>query len=146
VFFSLLCFTGTVLVHLLAAVLYARHAIGEQTRAKADGGSGMNCPSKERSEATSSSDASNARLTSLYPPIRSVYITAPYPFEALDTFVDISAQRYNLNLVRFGGGMKIALERFLDGDVGKGVKAVLVGTRRGDPHGGESLFMVESMW
>jgi FAD synthetase len=85
-------------------------------------------------------------MTSLYPPIRSVYITAPYPFAALDTFVDISVQRYNLNLVRFGGGMKIALERFLDGDVGKGVKAVLVGTRRGDPHGGESLFMVESMW
>jgi FAD synthetase len=47
-----------------------------------------------------------------------------------------STRQYNLDLYRFGGGMKGALEEYL-GDGGKGVKAVLVGTRRGDPNGGE---------
>lgn len=35
--------------------------------------------------------------------------------------------------------MKVALKDFLESEVGKGMEAVLVGTRRGDPHGGEFL-------
>lgn len=72
----------------------------------------------------------------LYPPIRSVYITAPYPFEEMEEFVLDSVQVYNLDLWRFGGGMKAALEEYLKCEGGKDVKGILVGTRRGDPNGG----------
>ena len=78
-------------------------------------------------------DASSAIL---YPPIKSIYITAPDPFPALETFVLESTERYGLDLYRFGGGMKAALEEYLGCGGGKGVKGVLVGTRRGDPNGG----------
>ena len=74
-----------------------------------------------------------------YPSIRSIYITAPNPFEALDTFVLDSATRYGLELYRFGGGMKAALDEYLSCGGGKGVKGMLVGTRHGDPNGSESL-------
>ncbi|GFZ44659.1 hypothetical protein JCM24511_02383 [Saitozyma sp. JCM 24511] len=70
-----------------------------------------------------------------YPPIKSVYITAPNPFPSLDAFVLASAERYGMDLWRFGGGMKAALEEYLGCGGGKGVKGVLVGTRRGDPNG-----------
>lgn len=72
-----------------------------------------------------------------YPPIKSVYITAPNPFPQLDQFVISSAERYGLDLYRFGGGMKAALEEYLGCGGGKGVRGVLVGTRRGDPNGGK---------
>ncbi|WVQ92827.1 hypothetical protein IAS59_006644 [Cryptococcus gattii] len=69
-----------------------------------------------------------------YPPIRSIYITAPNPFAELDTFVISSTKLYGLDLYRFGGGMKAALEDWLGCGGGRGVKSVLVGTRQGDPN------------
>ncbi|TYJ58626.1 hypothetical protein B9479_000461 [Cryptococcus floricola] len=71
-----------------------------------------------------------------YQPIRSVYITAPNPFPELDEFVLACTERYGLDLWRFGGGMKSALEEWLKCGGGKSVKGVLVGTRQGDPNGG----------
>lgn len=50
-----------------------------------------------------------------------------------------SARRYGMDLYRFGGGMKAALGEYLACGGGKGVKGVLVGTRAGDPNGGELL-------
>ncbi|WWD22839.1 hypothetical protein CI109_107333 [Kwoniella shandongensis] len=70
-----------------------------------------------------------------YPPIRSIYITAPNPFPTLDEFVLDITKRYAMDLYRFGGGMKAALEEYLGCGGGKGVKGVLVGTRQGDPNG-----------
>ncbi|EIW73136.1 hypothetical protein TREMEDRAFT_25020 [Tremella mesenterica DSM 1558] len=43
--------------------------------------------------------------------------------------------RYGMDLYRFGGGMKGALCSYLDCQGGKGVKGVLMGTRKGDPNG-----------
>ena len=80
--------------------------------------------------------ASTSRSRLPYPPIKSIYITASDPFPALETFVMDSTERYGLDLYRFGGGMKAALEEYLHCRGGKGVKGVLVGTRRGDPNGG----------
>lgn len=54
----------------------------------------------------------------------------------MEEFVLDSVKVYNLDLWRFGGGMKAALEEYLKCDGGKDVKGVLVGTRRGDPNGG----------
>ncbi|KAK8844609.1 hypothetical protein IAR55_006456 [Kwoniella newhampshirensis] len=70
-----------------------------------------------------------------YPPIRSIYITAPNPFPALDEFVLSCTKRYAMDLYRFGGGMKAALEEYLGCGGGNGVQGVLVGTRQGDPNG-----------
>ncbi|ORX34999.1 hypothetical protein BD324DRAFT_633572 [Kockovaella imperatae] len=80
-----------------------------------------------------SAPSSSSKLP--YPPIRSIYITAPDPFPELETFVLDSAERYGMDLYRFGGGMKAALEEYLNCGGGRGVKGVLVGTRRGDPNG-----------
>lgn len=79
--------------------------------------------------------------------MRSIYITAPNPFSALETFVSESAERYNMRLVRFGGkGMKVALEDYLGSEQGRGVRAMLMGTRRGDPNGGEYNILGYCMW
>jgi FAD synthetase len=45
-----------------------------------------------------------------------------------------------MDLYRFGGGMKSALGEYLGCEVGKGVKGMLMGTRKGDPNGGKFLF------
>ena len=92
------------------------------------------------------------------PPLPSLYITCTSPFQEVDDFVADSIQRYNLKITRLGGGMKQGLERYLDGEgqdmLGNGsgsadeqvqagrkekraVKAMFIGTRRTDPHGGE---------
>lgn len=73
-----------------------------------------------------------------YPPIRSVYFTAPNPFPALEKFVIDSATRYALDLYRFGGGMKSALSEYLACTGGRDVRAILLGTRQGDPNGSKS--------
>jgi FAD synthetase len=70
-----------------------------------------------------------------HPRLKAIYITAPAPFPEVESFVDDSVIQYNLELVRLPGSMKQALSDYLEGD-GKGVKGVLVGTRRNDPHGG----------
>lgn len=74
-----------------------------------------------------------------YPPIRSIYITAPNPFAELDKFVISSTKLYGLDLYRFGGGMKAALEDWLGCGGGRAVKSVLVGTRLGDPNDGQFI-------
>jgi len=84
---------------------------------------------------TSESSSTPARTR---PPIKAIYITAPAPFPSVEAFVDDCAQHYGLDLVRIGGGMKDALSAYLaPGSSGEGVEGVLVGTRRGDPHGGK---------
>lgn len=82
---------------------------------------------------------------STLPPLKAIYITSPAPFPEVEHFVDHTAEAYHLDLVRIEGGMKAALAVYLGEredrrnepgwGTGKGVQAVLVGTRRGDPHG-----------
>lgn len=122
---------GTVLVHMLAAVL-RRRAI---QRGRQD--NTVSC-------------------------IPALYITCSSPFQEVEDFVMDSIRRYNLRLVRQGGGMKEGLEMYLNGvgqeeafehaaarrqsDSANGdarrqprkrdIKAIFVGTRRTDPHGG----------
>ncbi|WWC85694.1 uncharacterized protein L201_000560 [Kwoniella dendrophila CBS 6074] len=170
----------TVLLHIYAAVLYARHNNSCQSRLLPQPDSSIEIPSLpasssfNKSTSSSSSSSSSFSLESLstliegptsnpptlnnhsnqspstnhsthhqppslttstlnYPPIRSIYITAPNPFPKLDEFVLSCTSKYNLDLYRFGGGMKLALEEWLNKG-GKGCKSVLVGTRKGDPN------------
>lgn len=80
-------------------------------------------------------------------PIPSIYIAALSPFEEIEAFIAASEQRYNLSLFRVtspppsgvekgGEGMKYALKTYKKQY--SGIEAILVGTRRGDPHGGLS--------
>ncbi|KAK5121721.1 hypothetical protein LTR85_004596 [Meristemomyces frigidus] len=66
--------------------------------------------------------------------LRSVYIISPHPFKEVDDFVDDSLRTYHLDLARYAKPMKEAFADYL-GDY-KEVKAIFVGTRRTDPHGG----------
>ncbi|KAF9108110.1 3'-phosphoadenosine 5'-phosphosulfate sulfotransferase [Mortierella sp. AM989] len=67
-------------------------------------------------------------------PIPSIYVTHKNPFGQVERFVDDEIERYNLDLLRIPGPMKKALEDYnaLKSDI----KAIMVGTRRDDPHGG----------
>ncbi|KAG8678606.1 3'-phosphoadenosine 5'-phosphosulfate sulfotransferase, partial [Ceratobasidium sp. 394] len=136
----------TVLLHLLAAVLRRRMLEGI--------GYGSRCPEEDNvvadgavvspclSDATLSPLRSIAPLPSLRPPpIRSVYVLCPSPFVAVDEFVEASIKAYDLRLVRVEGSMKVALQSYLDTPGGAGVEAVLVGTRRNDPHGAKLDFL-----
>jgi FAD synthetase len=163
-------YAGTVLLHLFAAVLYARHTSlptsippfhpplpspGPSHDSRPNGHSspvstalsapinGPNHPppplpiSCVQPPSSSTHHIRHSSMPYPYPPIRSIYITAPNPFRALESFVLSSAETYGLDLYRFGGGMKAALSQYLGCGGGRGVRAVLVGTRRGDPNGGE---------
>lgn len=140
----------TVLLHIYAAILYARHQHqpGHIPSASHVEPTSSNPSSSIPRISPATSNGSTAIIPppetdpypistpSPYPPMRSIYITAPNPFPALEEFVATSATAYNMRLVRFGGrGMKVALEDYLGCDEGKGVKGMLMGTRKGDPNG-----------
>ncbi|TVY51437.1 putative FAD synthase [Lachnellula cervina] len=69
----------------------------------------------------------------LPPKLQSVYIISPHPFAEVDEFVDGSIDTYRLDLARYTQPMKEAFRVYLREHAG--VKAILVGTRRTDPHG-----------
>lgn len=82
-----------------------------------------------------------AHQSAPYPVIRSVYFTSANPFPEMEAFVIDSVNRYALDLYRFGGGMKAALSEYLSCLGGSEVRAILLGTRQGDPNGSEWLEM-----
>jgi len=144
----------TVLLHLFAAALYARHTdlpSGIRIRkvqveipqiahsATTDSLSAMPDTAHPGGSLSSGQERAEEHETSegdrLYPPIKSIYITAPNHFAELDDFTDDSVTRYGMDLYRFGGNMKAALTEYLSCGGGKGVRGILVGTRTGDPNG-----------
>jgi FAD synthetase len=64
----------------------------------------------------------------------SVYIISSHPFAEVDEFVNSSSEHYHLSLSRYAMPMKQAFAKYLEDN--KHIKAILVGTRRTDPHGG----------
>lgn len=138
---------GTVLLHLLAAVLARRATLKNGlTSPSSPSLVARNGISKDRQATTA-----NPRLTDLsaHPLIRSVYVTCDEPFPEVEEFVEECTGRYGLDLVRVGGSMKDALRTYLEGSksgsnsgptrdlpAGHGIDAMFIGTRRGDPHGG----------
>lgn len=62
-----------------------------------------------------------------------MYIVSPHPFTEVDDFVNDSITRYKLDLARYAMPMKEAFGVYLEEK--RKVKAILVGTRRTDPHG-----------
>lgn len=66
--------------------------------------------------------------------LRSIYILPPNQFPEVDAFVQTSAAHYQLDLDSSSKPMKSAFEEYLEEH--KEVKAIFVGTRRTDPHGG----------
>ncbi|KAG4030737.1 hypothetical protein MFRU_011g01920 [Monilinia fructicola] len=65
----------------------------------------------------------------------SVYILSPHPFPEVDDFVATSSAHYHLSLSRYASPMKQAFAQYLDEH--KHIRAILVGTRRTDPHGAD---------
>lgn len=162
-------FKGTVLLHLLAAVLRRRVSKGigydpiceQDDKVVADGvvvlpsysnatlspGSFADSSQQKHEPTISHPPSLETRGPALssaplhLPPIRSVYVLCPSPFKEVDEFVESSAKAYNLRLVRVPGSMRLALQAYLDTPEGHGVEAVLVGTRRNDPHGGKFFIL-----
>jgi len=66
--------------------------------------------------------------------IQSVYIQAPHPFSEVESFVASSMRTYSLSLSTYAKPMKAAFAEYLADK--PAVKAIFVGTRRTDPHGG----------
>ncbi|PHH88313.1 hypothetical protein CDD83_7693 [Cordyceps sp. RAO-2017] len=65
-------------------------------------------------------------------PLQAIYIAPPDPFPEVEDFVAVSAERYNLDLMRYALPMRDALEAYRRDR--PPVKAVFMGTRRTDPH------------
>jgi FAD synthetase len=65
--------------------------------------------------------------------LQSVYIISPHPFAEVDYFVKESTEAYQLDLAHYALPMKEAFEVYLRDK--PNVKAIMVGTRRTDPHG-----------
>lgn len=87
--------------------------------------------------------------------MRGLYVKCEQPFQEVETFIEQTVDAYDLDLVHLGGPMKTVLSTYLGpssyfdedpitgtpGSVsgvapGHGVKAMFIGTRRNDPHGG----------
>src|ERR1700733_15257339 len=133
-------FLGTVLLHLLAAVLVHR---ATANAAPATLFSSLPVSFGSGSAPTSDSQTSPPHM------IPSLYVTCEHPFDEVEAFVDDCRTRYHLDLVRIGGGIKEALARYLGATSlssgkssmhltkyimsskapGEGVKAILMGTR-----------------
>ena len=77
--------------------------------------------------------AAHMKSRTLPTALPSVYVIAPHPFNEVDDFVTASVSEYHLDLARYAMPMKDAFIRYLE-DYPK-IKAILVGTRRTDPHG-----------
>ena len=65
--------------------------------------------------------------------IPTCFVKPPQTFAEIDEFVTECAERYSLDVERISLPMKLAFTKYLERN--KQVKAVLVGTRRTDPHG-----------
>lgn len=65
--------------------------------------------------------------------LHTVYIISKHPFAEVGEFVDESSATYKLDLVRYAMPMKEAFRTYLDEH--KKIRAIMVGTRRTDPHG-----------
>lgn len=144
---------GTVIVHILAAVL-RRLAGLSQPLTKVVSSASLPAAS------SSSSPSSSAQPL---PPIPTVYIACDSPFAKLEDFIRDSQRRYNLDLYTVTGGMKEGLIEYFAGGGEAGVpeagrkekggveavgstsrrqrdvKAIFIGTRRTDPNGGEQI-------
>ncbi|KAF9195646.1 3'-phosphoadenosine 5'-phosphosulfate sulfotransferase [Haplosporangium sp. Z 11] len=112
----------TVILHLFVAVLYKMHG------SELDGSS-----TSTASSDTLQQQQHPSRHSQRYP-IPSIYVTDENPFGQVERFVDDEIERYNLDLIRIPGPMKKALFEYkaLKNDI----MAIMVGTRRDDPHGG----------
>ncbi|KAF9925126.1 FAD1 flavin adenine dinucleotide synthetase [Linnemannia zychae] len=108
----------TVLLHLFVAVLYKLHGNEQQQHTPPD------TPQLEQQKPSHPQRY----------PIASIYVTHKNPFGQVERFVDDEIERYNLNLIRIPGSMKKALEEYHQ--LNDNIKAIMVGTRRDDPHGG----------
>ncbi|RDW80456.1 hypothetical protein BP5796_05154 [Coleophoma crateriformis] len=65
--------------------------------------------------------------------LQTVYIISPHPFDEVTNFVETSVSTYKLDLSRYALPMKEGFQKYLEDRTR--VKAILVGTRRTDPHG-----------
>ncbi|KAF9291448.1 3'-phosphoadenosine 5'-phosphosulfate sulfotransferase [Mortierella alpina] len=113
----------TVILHLYIAVLYKLH------------GSVMDTALAALSLPDNSQQQQQQRHHPQRYPIPSIYVTDEKPFGQVERFVDDEIERYNLDLVRIPGPMKKALFDY-HGLKNGSIKAIMVGTRRDDPHGG----------
>jgi FAD synthetase len=114
---------GTVLLHLLVAVRSRRYRRRTSRKEELYNNGANGCACAQGSKPAPLS-------------LKSVYITCSSPFDAVEEFVSETRDLYNLALFRTspaGIPMKEALSIYQQVD--PDVKAILVGTRRDDPHG-----------
>ncbi|GAA97164.1 uncharacterized protein L969DRAFT_91987 [Mixia osmundae IAM 14324] len=106
----------TVILHLLAAAVCMR-ATGVRDH-----------KSFKESDRLNGAHAA-ARPTS----IQCMYVRCDSPFDEVESFVETCRARYQLKIDKVAASMKSALAQYQSSH--PAVKAIIVGTRRGDPHG-----------
>ncbi|TQS35864.1 hypothetical protein Golomagni_03702 [Golovinomyces magnicellulatus] len=96
-------------------------------------GTGAIEPVKTTTTTSSRTRSSSKTRSSSSRRLPSVYVMSPNPFPEVDAFVTASAEMYGLDLVRYTFPMRTAFTCYLEER--REIKAILVGTRRSDPHG-----------
>lgn len=73
---------------------------------------------------------------SLPPLLPAILIPPPHPFPAATAFTASSSAHYRLALSQYASpSMRAAFAAYLSGPAGRPIRAIMVGTRRTDPHG-----------
>ncbi|PVG01636.1 adenine nucleotide alpha hydrolases-like protein [Serendipita vermifera] len=132
----------TVLLHLLAVCLWNRRTVKEDEPERQG-------PESVSATITSEINGNLSQNSSLNTRFKALYITCSAPFSEVDAFVEHCASSYSLELFQTRPGglpMKEALMQYKEHD--PSVKSVLLGTRRGDPHGEKLGFrtMTDEGW
>ena len=135
--------SGTVLAHLYATILYGTHENGESSpsiSSQIPTSSVLPCSTKKPASTASSH---HVRPNGLYSTtgmktMSSLYVQCRSPFPQVEEFVDQCRSRYHLDITQINAGMKDALKKYKEQNEkhGKGIDAVLIGTRIGDPYSG----------
>ncbi|KAG0267550.1 3'-phosphoadenosine 5'-phosphosulfate sulfotransferase [Actinomortierella ambigua] len=105
----------TVILHLFVAVLYKKYL--------------------DSMDSSSTGNHTQHTRHRRHEPIHAIYVTHKNPFGQVERFVDDEIERYTLDLVRIPAPMKTALGVY-NTRMNGSIKAIMVGTRRDDPHGG----------
>ncbi|KAI8600621.1 hypothetical protein EDD21DRAFT_395639 [Dissophora ornata] len=111
----------TVILHLYVAVLYK--ILGSELDRLPNSTTSTDTPHQQHSTSHRQ-----------HYPVHSIYVTHKNPFGQVERFVDDEIERYNLDLLRIPGPMKKALGEYHE--LKSDIVAIMVGTRRDDPHGG----------
>ncbi|KAJ5488492.1 FAD synthase [Penicillium diatomitis] len=125
---------------MLILFLAGLHPHLSATQSGPDSTTPQSIPATTPSTSTPSTSDQSEGSSETISEIPAIYALPPDPFDAVEDFVITSAQAYHLQVTKYTTAppattMRSCFEDYLAGH--PGIRAIFVGTRRTDPHGGK---------